>query len=62
MAELTEVMRQREEYQFINILKKIREDEIDEDVELTMKSRFFSKEEPLYLESVVHIFCRKQSS
>ena len=62
MAELTEVMRQREDYQFINVLKKIREDEIDEDVELTLKSRFFSKDEPLYPESVVHIFCRKQSN
>ena len=34
MAELTEVMRQREDYQFINILNKIREGQIDEDVEL----------------------------
>ena len=56
MAELTEVMRQRENYQFINILNKIREGEIDEDVELTLKSRFFIKEEPLYPESAVHIF------
>ena len=56
MAELTEVMRQREDYQFLNILNKIRECEIDEDVELTLKSRFFSKDETLYPESAVHIF------
>ena len=37
MAELTEVMRQREDYQFINIWKKIREGQIDEDVELILK-------------------------
>ena len=61
MAELTEVMRKRENYEFINILNKIREGEIDEDVELTLKSRFFSKEEPLYPESAVHIFAENKS-
>ena len=60
MAELTEVMRLRENYQFINILNKIREGEIDEDVELTLKSRFFSKDEPLYPESAVHIFAENK--
>ena len=48
MAELTEVMRKREDYQFINILSKTWEREIDEDVELTLKSRFFSNDELLY--------------
>ena len=37
MAELTEVMRQRDDYQLINILNKIREGQIDEDVELKFK-------------------------
>ena len=41
MAELTEVMRQREDYQFINVLNKIREGEIDEHVELTLKLHIF---------------------
>ena len=48
-------MRQRKDYQFINILNKIREGEKDEHVELKLKSRFFSKDEPLYPESAVHI-------
>ena len=44
-------MRQREDYQFIKILNKIWEGEIDEDVELALKSRFFSKDQPLYPEN-----------
>ena len=61
MVELTEVMRQRENNQFINILSKIQEVEIDEDVELTLKSRYFKKDEPLYLEGDVHIFGENKS-
>ena len=53
-------MRKSEKYQFINILKKIRKDEIDEHVELTLKSGFFSKDESLYPESVVHIFAENK--
>ena len=58
MAELTEVMRQREDYQFINILNKIREGQIDEDVELTLKSRFFNKLS--YPENAAHIFAENK--
>ena len=54
MAELTKVMRQREDYQFINNLTKIREGQIDEDVELKLKSRYFNK--PSYPENAFHIF------
>ena len=43
MAELTEVIRQREDYQFINILNKNRKGQINEDVELTLNTRFFNK-------------------
>ena len=56
-------MRQREHlliYQFINTLNKIWEGEIDEDVELTWKSQFFSKDEPLYPENAVHIFAENK--
>ena len=53
-------MRQRENYQFINIVNKIQEGEIDEDVQLTLKSRFFNKDEPLYAESAVHIFAENK--
>ena len=59
MAELTEVMRQRDNYQLINILNKLREGQIDEDVELTLKSRFFNKLS--YPENVVHIFAEQHN-
>ena len=41
-------------------MNKIREGEIDEHVELTLKSRVFSKDELLYPESAVHIFAEKK--
>ena len=56
-------MRQREDlliYQLINTLNKIWGGEIDEDVELTWKSQFFSKDEPLYPENAVHIFAENK--
>ena len=46
----------------INLLifkKKIREGQIDEDVELTLKSRFFNKLS--YPENVVHIFAEQHN-
>ena len=43
MAESTKVIRQREDYQFINILNKNRKGQINEDVELTLNTRFFNK-------------------
>ena len=58
MAEMTEVMRQRDDYQIINILHKIWEGQIDEDVELTLKLRFFKKLS--YPENAVHIFAEKK--
>ena len=41
MAELTEVMRQRENLQFVQILNKICERDCDEEVETFLKLRFF---------------------
>ena len=58
MAEMTEVMRQRDDYQIINIFNKIWEGKIDEDVELTLKLRFFKKLS--YPENAVHIFAEKK--
>ena len=40
MVELTEVMRQRGDHDFIRVLNKIREGNINKDVELTLKARF----------------------
>ena len=61
MVELTEVMRQREDYQFINSLNRFWESGIDEDKELTLKPRFFGNDELLYPKSAVHIFTEKNS-
>ena len=57
MAEMTEVMRQRDDYQIINIFNKIWEGKIDEDVELTLKLRFFKKLS--YPENAVHIMLKR---
>ena len=43
MVELTEVMRQRGDFEFISLLIKIREGEIDPHVENTLKSYFLKK-------------------
>ena len=40
MVELTEIMRQRGYFEFISLLNKIKEGEIDDQVENTLKSRF----------------------
>ena len=40
MVELTEVMLQRGDHDFIRVLNKIRKGNIDEDVEHTLKARF----------------------
>ena len=57
MVELTEVIRQRGDFQFISLLtllNKIREGEIDDHVENTSKSCFL-KEKP-FPQHVVHMF------
>ena len=43
MVELTEVMRQRGDFEFISLLNKIREGEIDDHVENTLKSPFLKE-------------------
>ena len=53
MSELTEVTRQRGNYGFINLLNKIREGTIDENIELTLRSRYFN--ENSYPKHVVNI-------
>ena len=40
MVELTEVMHQRGDHDFIRVLNKITEGNIDEDVEHTLNARF----------------------
>ena len=43
MVELTKVMSQRDNFEFISLLNKIREGEIDDHVENTLKSRFLKE-------------------
>ena len=43
MVELTKVMRQRGDFEFIILLKKIREGEINDHVKFTLKSHFLKE-------------------
>lgn len=56
LAELTQVMRQRNEFEFVEILNKVRIGEIDEHVEKKLKSRFISQDDPSYPHKALHIF------
>ena len=58
MVELTEVMRQRGDHNLIRVLNKIREGNIDEDVEHTLKARFL--ETKSYPEHAVHMFAENK--
>ena len=58
MVDLTNVMRQRGDHDFIRVPNKIREVKIDEDVEHTLKTRFL--ETKSYLEHAVHIFAENK--
>ena len=58
MVELTEVMCQRGDFEFISLLNKIREGEIDDDVETTLKSRFLT--EKSFPQHVVHMFAENK--
>ena len=55
-AELTGVMRQREDLQFIQILNKICEGTYDEEVETFLKSGFFSQSSDQFPNNALHIF------
>ena len=59
MVELTDIIRQRGDCEFIRVLNKIREENIDEDLERTLKPRFFKK--TLQPEHVVHMFAENTS-
>ena len=56
MAELTEVMRQREDLQFIQSLNKICEGICDEEFETILRSRFFSQSSDQFPNNALHIF------
>ena len=56
MVELTEVMRQREDLEFIQILNKIREGNCDEEVETILKSRLFSQPSDQFPKNALNVF------
>ena len=58
MVELTEVMRQRGDFEFISLLNEIREGEIDDHVVNTLESRFLK--EKSFPQHVVHMFAEKK--
>ena len=58
MVELTEVMRQSGDFEFISLLNKIKEGEIDNHVESTLKSQFLKKKS--FPQHVVHMFAENK--
>ena len=56
MAELTEVMRQQGDYNFISLLNKIRISVVDNEVERSLLSRFVAKDNSSYPRHAVHMF------
>ena len=55
LAELDHLMQQDDDM-FVNLLNKIRESEIDQNVEHIIKSRFIYKNDPHYPGNILHIF------
>lgn len=49
ISELTEVMDQKDDADFIDLLNKVRDVNIDNNVENILKTRFISKNNPSYL-------------
>ena len=60
MAELTEVMRQRDDIDFVDLLNQVRVGELDEEKEELLKSRFISKDSPDYPADTTHIFAENK--
>ena len=56
LAELTEIMRQKDDLEFIELLNKIRVGNVDEHVEDKLKARFIEKTDENYPHSSLHIF------
>ena len=60
MAELTEVMRQRDDIDFVDLLNQVRLGQLDEEKEKLLKSRFISKDSPDYPANTTHIFAENK--
>ena len=60
VAELTEVMHQKDDADFIHLLNKVRVGNIDNNVENILKVRFISKNNPSYPIEALHIFAENR--
>ena len=56
IVELTEVMRQQGDYEFISLLNNIRVGAVDDEVEKLLRSRFVAKDDLFYPKYAVHMF------
>ena len=61
-AELTEVMRQKDELEFVQLLNQIRIGNINQVVENKLKSRFIDPTNEIYPSNSVHMFAENQPS
>lgn len=61
IAELNEVMRQQEDYEFILLLNKIRVGTVDDEAEKLLKSRLVAEDDLLYLKHAAHMFAENCS-
>ena len=60
--ELTEVMRQRGDLEFISFLNKIRVGTVDYEGEKILLSRFIAKDNPAYPRHALHMFAKNKPS
>ena len=60
LIELTEVMRQRGDLEFIQLLNKIRVGNVDEDVENKLKSSFIEKNNKEFPHDKLYIFAENE--
>ena len=56
LAELTEIMRQKDDVDFIELLNKVRVGNVDEIVERKLKAKFIEKSDENYPHDCLHIF------
>ncbi|XP_066928290.1 uncharacterized protein [Clytia hemisphaerica] len=60
MAELTEVMRQRDDIDFVDLLNQVCLGELNEEKEELLKSRFITKDSPDYPANITYIYAENK--
>ena len=61
-AELTEVMRQRGDTKFIDLLNKIRVGNVDENAQKLIRERFIEESDTNYRENALHVFAKNYAT